>query len=199
MSNAVTRTTEREVLWTGIGGQGVQLAAKILALAATYDGREVMSLGTYGGTMRGGNTDATIVVADGQITSPPMVSHAWSALIVHPRYFEPIRPKLRAGGLVLVDGDLLDEPLPETPAELITLPATTLAREADAPKAAALVLLGAFANATGIVSAESLDKALAASLPSYRSQFLEANQRAIATGFSALPALTTPAWTKEAA
>ena len=50
---------EREVLFTGIGGQGVQLAAKVLALAATRDDREVMSLGTYGGTMRGGKTDAT--------------------------------------------------------------------------------------------------------------------------------------------
>lgn len=198
-SDAVAQTIEREVLWTGIGGQGVQLAAKILALAATYDGREVMSLGTYGGTMRGGNTDATIVVADGPITSPPMVSHAWSAVIVHPRYFEPIRPKLRAGGLVVVDGDLLDEPLPETPAELISIAATTIAREVDAPKAAALILLGAFAGATGIVSAEALDKALAASLPSYRSQFLETNQRAIAAGFAALPALSNPAWTKEAA
>ncbi len=198
-SNAINPIIEREILWTGIGGQGVQLAAKILALAATHDGREVMSLGTYGGTMRGGNTDATIVVADGPITSPPMVSHAWSAVIAHPRYFEPIRPKLRAGGIVVVDGDLLDEPLPETPAETISIPATTLAREADAPKAAALILLGAFARATGIVSAESLDKALAASLPSYRSQFLEANQRAIAAGFAALPALSTPAWTKETA
>ena len=28
-------TIEREIMWTGIGGQGVQLAAKILALAAT--------------------------------------------------------------------------------------------------------------------------------------------------------------------
>ena len=51
---------EREVLLTGIGGQGVQLAAKVLALAATQEGREVMWLGTYGGSMRGGNTDATI-------------------------------------------------------------------------------------------------------------------------------------------
>lgn len=198
-SKTATPTIEREVLWTGIGGQGVQLAAKILALAATHDGREVMSLGTYGGTMRGGNTDATIVVADGPITSPPMVSHAWSAVIAHPRYFEPIRPKLRAGGLVVVDADLLDEPLPKTPADMLSISATTLAREADAPKAAALVLLGAFAGATGIVSADSLDKALAASLPSYRSQFLESNQRALETGFAALPALSTPAWAKEAA
>jgi Pyruvate/2-oxoacid:ferredoxin oxidoreductase gamma subunit len=161
-------TLEREVLWTGIGGQGVQLAAKVLALAATREGREVMSLGTYGGTMRGGNTDATLVVANGPITSPPMVSKTWSAVIVHPRYFEPIRPKLRKGGIVLVDGDLLEEPLPEIPSQLISISATQLAREAEAPKAAALVLLGAFAQTTGIVSAQGLEEALAESLPSYR-------------------------------
>ena len=190
---------EREVLWTGIGGQGVQLAAKILALAATREGREVMSLGTYGGTMRGGNTDATIVIADGPITCPPMVSKAWSGVIAHPRFFEFIRPKLRAGGIALVDGDLLEEPLPETPAELISIPATRIAREAEAPKAAALVLLGAFARATGIVSAEALDVALAESLPVYRKDSLESNRRALAAGQSALAALSHPAWNPEAA
>lgn len=188
------KAVEREVLWTGIGGQGVQLAAKTLALAATEEGREVMSLGTYGGTMRGGNTDATVVIGEDRIQQPPMVSSAWSAVIVHPRYFEPVRVKLRAGGFVLVDGDLLEVPLAESGAEIVSIPATTLAREAEAPKAAALVLLGAFSAATGIVSAASLDSALAASLPSYRHEFLESNRRAIAAGREAIEPLSRPAW-----
>lgn len=192
-------TIEREVLWTGIGGQGVQLAAKILALAATAEGREVMSLGTYGGTMRGGNTDATVIIADGSITAPPMVSKAWAALVVHPRFFDPMRGKLRAGSTVFVDGDLLEAPLPETPAEIVSITATKLAREADAPKAAALVLLGAFAHATGIVGPEALDTGLANALPSYRQQFLEANQRALEVGREAVSPLSLPAWQEEAA
>ena len=189
---------EREVLWTGIGGQGVQLAAKILALAATGEGREVMSLGTYGGTMRGGNTDATVVIADGPIGSPPMVSTAWSALVVHPRFFDPIRPKLRPESLVFADENLLEAPLSDTKCEVVSIAATEIAREADAPKAAALVLLGAFARATGIVSPEALGEALAESLPSYRQQFLEANQRALGAGHDAVPPLTRPAWNGEA-
>ena len=40
---------EREILWTGIGGQGVQLAAQVFARAAVKEGRVVMMLGTYGG------------------------------------------------------------------------------------------------------------------------------------------------------
>ena len=65
---------ERELLITGIGGQGVQLAAQVLARAATLEGREVMYLGLYGGMMRGGNTDSTVVVADAPILAPPVVS-----------------------------------------------------------------------------------------------------------------------------
>ena len=61
--------TERELLITGIGGQGVQLAAQVVARAATLEGREVMFFGVYGGMMRGGNTDSTVVVADAPITS----------------------------------------------------------------------------------------------------------------------------------
>ncbi len=194
---------EREVLWTGIGGQGVQLAATILARAATLEGLEVMSLGTYGGTMRGGNTDATVVIANRVITSPPIVPRAWAAVIVHPRYFEPIRVKLRTDGIVVVDSDLLEMPLFSSTGtktgQLLELPATTLAREADAPNAAALILLGAFAQATGIVSPASLAEALASSLPTYRTQFLESNRRALAAGAAAVPALTSPAWTQEAA
>jgi len=72
---------ERELLITGIGGQGVQLAAQVLARAATLEGREVMYLGLYGGMMRGGNTDSTVVVADAPILAPPVVSRAWSAII----------------------------------------------------------------------------------------------------------------------
>ena len=192
-------TIEREVLWTGIGGQGVQLAAKILALAATSEGREVMSLGTYGGTMRGGNTDANLVIADGPITSPPMVSKAWSAIIAHPRFADPIFPKLRSGGVVFVDGDLVEEALPETKALLVSIDATQIARDSDAPKAAALVLLGAFAHATGLVGPKALETGLSQSLPPYRRDFLEANQRALAAGREAVAQGDYPAWQEAAA
>jgi Pyruvate/2-oxoacid:ferredoxin oxidoreductase gamma subunit len=128
-----------------------------------------------------------------------MVSKTWSAVIVHPRYFEPIRPKLRKGGVVLVDGDLLEEPLPEIPSQLISISATKLAREAEAPKAAALVLLGAFAQTTGIVSAQGLEEALAESLPSYRKESLESNRRALAIGQGSVAALSQPAWNSETA
>ena len=195
----MTSNQEREVLLTGIGGQGVQLAAKVLALAATFEDLEVMSLGTYGGTMRGGNTDATVVIGRQPIVSPPIVSRAWSAIVVHPRYFEAIERKLRDDGMIIVDADLLEEALPTARAEVLAVDATTRARDVDAPKAAALVLLGAFVAATGIVSAHAIERALEASLPSYRRQTLDSNLRALHAGREAVESLSYPAWTSEAA
>ena len=71
---------------TGIGGQGVQLAAQVVARAAVLDGREVMLFGSYGGMMRGGNTDATVVVADGPVLAPP-VPPAGGRIVMHHDYW----------------------------------------------------------------------------------------------------------------
>ena len=88
---------EREILLTGIGGQGVQLGAQVLARAAARENRGVILLGTYGGSMRGGPTDSTLIVADGDVVAPPIVSRARSAIAMHHAFWDPLRPKLRAG------------------------------------------------------------------------------------------------------
>ena len=54
----------RDVILTGIGGQGIQLCAKVLALAAAADDHHVMLSSYFGGEMRGGRTEATVVTRD---------------------------------------------------------------------------------------------------------------------------------------
>ncbi len=194
---------EREVFLTGIGGQGVQLAARVLALAATREGRNVMSLGTYGGTMRGGNTESTVVVADVPIVAPPVVSRGWSAIVVHPRYWGALRCKLQPDGVVVFDSSFqkefdscfekeLEEGLGV--ARVFPVDASAIARDADAARAGSLVLLGAYAAVTAMVSLDSLVAAVAEALPPYRQQHLEANARALAAGHRALPAGAAAAW-----
>ena len=90
---------ERELVMTGIGGQGIQLAAQVLATAALREDREVQLFGSYGGMMRGGNTEATVVFADGPIEAPPTVGRAWSAILMHHDYSEPTIARLRPGTL----------------------------------------------------------------------------------------------------
>jgi Pyruvate/2-oxoacid:ferredoxin oxidoreductase gamma subunit len=184
---------ERELLITGIGGQGVQLAAQVLARGATLDGREVMYLGLYGGMMRGGNTDSTIVIADAPIEAPPVVSHAWSAIAMHDAYWAPVEPKLRPGGLVLVN----DATFAGTIASDVVVHrvrATEVATDLGNPLAASMVMLGAYAAITHIVSYDALVAAMRDSLPSYRTQHVALNERAIRAGWDLLPPNSFPAW-----
>ena len=184
---------ERELLITGIGGQGIQLVAQVLARAATLEGREVMYLGLYGGMMRGGNTDSTVVVADAPIEVPPVVSRTWSAIAMHDDFWPAVEGKLRAGALVLVN----DATFPADPEGDVTvhrLRATEVATALGNPLAASMVALGAYANVTGIVSVDALVAAMQASVPSYRTQHIATNERALRAGAELLPVNAFPAW-----
>lgn len=184
---------EREVLITGIGGQGVQLAAQVLARAATLEGREVTYLGIYGGMMRGGNTDSTVVVADAPILAPPVVSHAWAAIAMHEEFWPDVERKLRPGGLVVVNDATFASDV-RADVTLHRIPATTVANDLGTPLSGALVMLAAFCSLTALVRTDSLVAAMRDSIPSYRTQHIEANERALQAGAQLVPPQGFPAW-----
>jgi Pyruvate/2-oxoacid:ferredoxin oxidoreductase gamma subunit len=185
--------TERELLITGIGGQGVQLAAQVIAKAATLEGRDVMFFGIYGGMMRGGNTDSTVVVADSPITAPPVVARAWSAIAMHDEFWAPLEHRLRAGGFVLVNDSTFAHEI-SAPVTVHRIGATELAAQLGNPLGGAMVMVGAYGGLTGLVSADALIEAMRESVPSYRQQHVAANERTIRAGWDAVPADAHPAW-----
>src|ERR1041385_110304 len=93
---------ERELLMTGIGGQGIQLAAQVIARAAIVEGQHVPLFGSYGGMMRGGKTEATIVFSDHAIEAPPTVGRSWSAMVMHLEHAPDVVRRVVDGGLLFV-------------------------------------------------------------------------------------------------
>jgi 2-oxoacid:acceptor oxidoreductase gamma subunit (pyruvate/2-ketoisovalerate family) len=185
---------ERELMMTGIGGQGVQLAAQILARAAVAEGREVMLFGTYGGMMRGGNTDASLVVGDGPIETPPTIAHSWSAVVMHHDYWAPVQQRLRPGAVVLVNTTVFDLSVDWSPYLVIEVPASDVAVDVGYVQAASMVMIGAYAAATGLVKLDSLIEAVERSLPSYRAQHRARNVTALEAGHGLVTADIAPAW-----
>jgi Pyruvate/2-oxoacid:ferredoxin oxidoreductase gamma subunit len=185
---------EREILMTGIGGQGVQLAVQIVARAALAEGREVMSLGTYGGSMRGGSTDATLIVGEAALSSPPIVAKSWAGVGAHPAHWEAVRAKLRPGGVAVWNADLFGKAADPGAAHALPVRATSLAASLGAPQALSLVLIGALAGATGLVGLDALVAAMEEALPSYRRAHAAKNAEALRAGFAAVPTGLAPAW-----
>ncbi|MBM4266345.1 MAG: hypothetical protein FJ144_07015 [Deltaproteobacteria bacterium] len=187
---------DREILLTGIGGQGVQLAAKTLALAGMLSGREVMQLSMFSGTMRGGSSECTVVVADGPVEAPPVVPWAWAAIAMHPAALELTCGKLREGGAVLFNQSLVAAPTGRPDCGWYGVEAGAIAAARGNPQGQSLVALGAFCALTGIVQREALEEGLAQSLPSYRRDNLARNVECIAAGAEAVAAVAGkhPAW-----
>ena len=185
---------ERELLLTGIGGQGVQLAAQVIARGATLEGRHVMLFGVYGGAMRGMNTDGTVVVGDAPLQSPPLVSRTWSAVAMHDRYWEPVARKLRPGALVLVNEPTFEADLDEDDYRVFRLSATEIAAQLGNEMGGSMVMTGAYVGLTGLVGLDATIDGMRESIPSYRSQHIAANEKAIRAGYDAVEQLAVPAW-----
>lgn len=181
---------------TGIGGQGVQLATQVLARAAMVEGRDVMLFGSYGGMMRGGNTDTTLVVADGPIEAPPVVPATWAAIVMHHDYWHTVRQRLRPGSVVLVNTSVVTGNQDFDPAwRRIDVAATDVAVTVGNVMAASLVMAGAFAAATAFVGLDAMRTALDESIPPYRRQHIPMNDAAMEAGYASVPYGTHPAWT----
>ncbi len=181
---------------TGIGGQGVQLAAQVIARGATLEGRNVLLFGVYAGAMRGMNTDATIVVSDAPIQAPPLLSHTWSAIGMHDKYWAQIGPKVRDGGLILVNDATFETPLDTERFHVLRVPASDTALALGNELGASLVMTGAYLATTGLVGLDAAIEAMKESIPPYRTQHVAKNEEALRTGFGLVEPLTAPAFAR---
>ena len=183
---------EHELLMTGIGGQGIQLAAQVLARAAMAEGLQVQMFGSYAGMIRGGSTEATLVFADGPIDAPPTVDSARSAVIMHHEHAQSTLSRVRSGGLVLINSTVFEGEVDAALFSVYELPASDLAVNVGHLMAASIVMVGALSALTGLVGLESLIEAVAESLPPYRKQHIALNVAALQSGHQAGAELVTP-------
>lgn len=124
---------KQQLVISGIGGQGVLFATRILAEAAIEMNLEVLTSETHGMAMRGGTVISHVKVGD--FTSPLIrMGQADCGLFLHAGGIEVHRGFLAAGGRIFVNA-------PES-AEGEAIDATAIARDHGSLVIANLVLLG---------------------------------------------------------
>jgi 2-oxoglutarate ferredoxin oxidoreductase subunit gamma len=180
-------------MMTGVGGQGIQLCAKTLATAAVAEGRQAMLCGHYAGAIRGGQTDASVVMSDGRLRALPILPSAWAGFVMSPKHWEHTRPFVRPGGPVAVNSSLAHD-IDTEGLQSLDVPATDMADELGSPMGASMVLLGAFCAGTGLVGIDALVGAMTALIPSYRREHVEANEAALRAGWAVVGGVVVPAW-----
>lgn len=176
-SNEQAQVTQ--VRFGGVGGQGIVLAGRLLGKAAAlFDGKDAVCTQSYGPEARGGASRADVVISDDTVDYPFVVAADVLAVFFQEAY-ATFRPGLRPGGLLLVDDDLVNTR--DENAHLHSIPATRIAEELGNKMAANVVMLGYLVGATDVVSRESIENAIRATV---KPKIVDLNLKALDAGIS---------------
>ncbi len=169
-----------EIRVAGFGGQGVILCASIIGKAASiHEGGFATMTQNFGPEARGGACSAQLVLSDKPVLYP-YVTNPDVLVVMSQEAYAKFAPEIRPGGMLLVERDLVRLSEATKSAKVFSVPATRLAEELGKKMVLNVVMVGFFGAVTKLISAESLRKAVAGSVPA---AFRDLNLRAFDKGF----------------
>ncbi|MDI6889606.1 MAG: 2-oxoacid:acceptor oxidoreductase family protein [Thermodesulfovibrionales bacterium] len=171
---------EKGIIIAGFGGQGILFLGRILAYAGMLENREVTWFPSYGGEMRGGTANCTVIISDELIASP-IVRNPDILIVMNDESLRKFLPRLRQKGVLILDSSLVKNPALRTDIEVVRVPATEISNTIGNTKSANMVLLGAFIAKTNLLKKESTFEALENSM-GQRKKGIEINKKAIMEG-----------------
>ncbi len=157
-----------EVIWHGRGGQGVVIAAQILAESAYLQGfKGVTSAPTFGPERRGAPLTASTRISDTPIRTFSQIEKADIAVVLDPSLFGVVNilGTLKPKGLLVINtSQKADEVDIKGCAAIATADAAAIAIRFHLLKEGAPMvntpMLGVLSKASGLVSIEHLEKGL---------------------------------------
>jgi 2-oxoglutarate ferredoxin oxidoreductase subunit gamma len=169
-----------EVRFGGSGGQGVILMGVILAMAGARDHRYVVQTQSYGPEARGGYSRSDVMISD-SIIDYPELERADLLVVLSQAAADEYIGLLRSDGVLVYDSENVTA-VPPFKGDRFGIPFTRLAlEETGRSQTTNILTLGAVAGITGVVTTESLRKAVLAMVPRGTE---EMNIKALARGLA---------------
>jgi 2-oxoglutarate ferredoxin oxidoreductase subunit gamma len=177
-----------EVRIGGFGGQGVVTMAVVLGeTASLYDDKFVVQTQSYGPEARGGASRSEVVISDEEVDYPKVIAPDVFIVLSRAAFLEYIGG-LKEDGILILDQDLvkIEVDLPKG-VKVYSIPATRIADEQVGNKLATnVVMLGAFAVITKVLSLEGLKKRVEERWPRFKDSNLKALELGMKAGKEAL-------------
>jgi len=150
------------IIIAGFGGQGILSIGRIIAQAGMDEGMHVTWLPSYGPEIRGGTAYCHVILSDRPIGSP-LLNEATTLIAMNKPSLEKYHSLVVDGGLVIVDGSIIDSPpdsLDLGRIRYFSLPATKVALDNGNSAFANVILTGKLLGETSILSTSSIEAAL---------------------------------------
>ena len=155
---------KKEILITGLGGQGIVLAGQVLGTAACLvDRLESTFTQSYGPESRGGACSAQVIISDKTIHYP-YVRNADILVCMSQMGYDQHRHLLKDDAILIIDSDMV-RTVDNIGGGVFPIPATRIAEELGRKMMANIVMLGFITSITGAVSVEGMITSVAESVP----------------------------------
>ena len=143
------KANDTVIRFTGIGGQGILFAGKMLAEAALSAGIHPCFAPSYGAEKRGGPSECTVILSHGELPSP-CVNRSHAAVVMNGASFSREEQRLAGGGIIVVNSSVCGEvKLTRADLSLFPVPASELAEKLGNNRVANAVITGALAELLG--------------------------------------------------
>ncbi len=189
---------KKDIVLSGVGGQGILSIATIIGEAATHAGITLKQAEVHGMSQRGGDVQSNLRLSTTGIASD-LIALGTADMILSLEPMEALRylPYLSPEGWVITssapfknisnypDEEALCAELRAATSRVVMVDVEALAREHQMPKCANVILLGAAARYLEIISVGGLRESVARIFAAKGEAVVEMNRRAFDIGFAA--------------
>ena len=184
---------KKDIILSGVGGQGILSIATIIGDAAVRAGLNLKQAEVHGMSQRGGEVESGLRLSDTEIFSD-LVPLGTADIILSMEPMEALRylPYLHEGGYVITSsspfrniGNYPEERVMSVLSSMdnaVTIDIEEIAGKNAMPKSANVILLGAAAGYLGILSPEQLADSIRNVFAPKGERIVEMNLRAFETG-----------------
>lgn len=187
-------TMKRDIILSGVGGQGILSIATVIGAAALKEGLHIKQAEVHGMSQRGGDVQSNLRISSDEILSD-LIPQGAADIIISLEPMEALRyvPYLNPEGWVIANTtpfvNIDNYPEPEAVlAELgkrkhaILIDVDAIAKEQSSPRAANIVLLGAAAPFLGL-DADKFEAGIRSIFARKGEQIVEMNLKAFRAGY----------------
>ena len=170
-----------DIMFAGIGGQGVLTAGKILIEIAAEDGKNVSWTSEYSAEMRGGTASCSVIISDEEVGSP-IISQPDVLIAMNLPSFEKFEPTVKAGGIIIADSSLIEAKSTRTDIDVYYIPATALASDMGKQSLANMIILGKLLKVMNDFNEDEIKTVLGKVIPPKKADMLDINLKAMQLG-----------------
>ncbi len=173
--------SQKQILFSGFGGQGILFAGKFLAYKGLTDGKQVSWLPSYGPEMRGGTASCGVIISDEPVGSP-IVTNPDVLIAMNLPSLDKYEDAVVPGGVIFADSTLIERKVERDDVTVYYIPATKMAGDNGIPSLANMIIVGKLLDVLQDYKEDSVAAALGKVISARKANMLEANRQALQLG-----------------